>query len=222
MKISKLFIFLIVILTSCTPNENSKEFIEKAKGKYLFNADETFLVCFKENALFLKWRGQNIHPLKVSKNTFYVQAMNEKLIFLDHKIELAPKKEHKGKKFVFTKLKEGEKTPSEYLKEGNYDLALKGFEAIQAKDSLNPVIKERTINKLGYQLLKDDQIDKAIQYFIINTKLYPNSSNTFDRLGDAYLQKKDTVKAIKNYKKALVINPEKRNSKKKLKRIYKK
>ena len=50
---------------------------------------------------------------------------------------------------------EGEKTPKEYLADNNYELALKGYLTIQQKDSLNSVIKEKTLNSTGYIFLED-------------------------------------------------------------------
>jgi tetratricopeptide (TPR) repeat protein len=38
-------------------------------------------------------------------------------------------------------------------------------------------------------------------------------------MGDAYINEKDTVKAIEYYKKSLAINPENRNSLKNLKKL---
>lgn len=115
------------------------------------------------------------------------------------------------------KLKEGEKTPSEYLAENNYNQALRGYKEIQQRDSLNPLIRERNLNRTGYRFIRNNEIEKAINIFKINTELYPNSSNTFDSLGDAYLKNNDTLNAIDSYKKALSINPENRSSKRNLK-----
>jgi tetratricopeptide (TPR) repeat protein len=63
------------------------------------------------------------------------------------------------------------------------------------------------INQLGYQFLGANQYEKAIEYFLKNVKKDPKSANGFDSLGDAYKAKGDKVNAIKNYKKALSLNP---------------
>lgn len=215
---------LLFLITSCSTPKNSDDFIQKTSGRYLFNADEVIAVNFKEGKLLLSWRNQNLEPLKINDSTFYVKELNEKLIFKteESKIELASKREHKGKKYVFEKLNDGEKTPSEYLADNNFEAALKGYKAIKAKDSLNNVIKENTLNRLGYQYLRNKEYDVAINIFKINIELYPKSSNTYDSTGDAYLKKKDTLNAIDFYKKALAINPENRSSKRALKKLTKK
>ncbi|TYP98805.1 TolA-binding protein [Tenacibaculum adriaticum] len=224
MKTRLLFLLLASIFISCTSSKNSPEFINNATGRYFFNADEVIEVYFDQEKLFLKWRGKDLEPMKVNDSTFYVSEMNEKLVFntTKNKIELAQKREHKDNKYVFSKLKENEKTPSEYLADNDYEMALKGYLAIQEKDSLSPVIDENTINSTGYRHLRNDEFNKAINLFRINTVLYPKSSNTFDSLGDAFLRKKDTAEAIINYQKALEINPENKSSKKNLEKLTKK
>ncbi len=217
---SKYIVWLSLLISiGCNKPINDSEFMEKTKGRYYFNANEIIEVSFVEGYMNLKWRQKNIIPLKVNDSTFYVKDMNEKLIFYpsQEKIQLAEKTEHKGKSYVFDKLKDGEKTPSEYLSENNYDKALEGYLRIQKKDSLNPIINRRIINGQGYKYLRNNNIEMAIQLFRINIALYPNNSNTYDSLADAYLKNNDTLKAINYYKKALAINPENKHSKKKIK-----
>ena len=220
---AKLFFSLLcaIFLINCTSKKNDQDFINNASGRYFFNADEVIEVLFKDQELYLNWRNSDLKPLKVNDSVFYAKELNEKLIFntKESKIVLAEKREHEGEKFTFLKLKDGEKTPSEYLEENNYELALKGYKQIKERDSLNPVIRERNLNRTGYSYLRNDDIEKAIYIFKINTELYPRSSNTFDSLGDAYKKQKDTAKAIESYKKALSINPENRSSKRNLERL---
>lgn len=223
MKLRFLILASLLLFISCKPSTNSAEFIKKAEGRYLFNADETLEIYFKDAILFAKWRGNNaIEPLKVNDSTFYIKEMNEKLLFISQPkvhIKLAKKREHDGKKYTFEKLKFGKKTPSEYFKNNEFELAKKGYLEIQQKDSLSKVINQRVMNSLGYDYLRNKEYNKALEIFKINTVLYPKSSNVYDSTADAYLRIKDTIKAIEYYKKALVINTENRNSKRMLKKI---
>ena len=224
MKTKLLFISVLLLLASCTTSKNSDNFIKKASGRYFFNADEIIEVKFNEGKLLLTWRNQSLEPLKINDSTFYVRELNEKLIFNTSKsnIALAKKREHKEESYVFNKLKEGEKTPSEYLAMNNFEAALKGYKLIREKDSLNPVIRERNLNRLGYSYLSKNDFDKAINIFKINIELNPKSSNTYDSTADGYLKKKDTVKAVEYYKKSLAINPENRGSKRSLAKLTEK
>jgi|TARA_B110000238_G_scaffold201068_1_gene254443 tetratricopeptide (TPR) repeat protein len=219
-------LLLLVTLANCTSKKNSNDFIKETTGRYLFNVNEVLEVYFKEKVLYVKWRGnERISPLKINDSSFYMNELNEKIVFVSlpkTHIELAPKREHENIKYHFKKMAEDEKTPNEYLAVKEFNNALKAFTAIKKKDSLNPVIKERQLNRLGYAHMNQKEYDLAIQVFKINTELYPKSSNTFDSLADAFLKKEDTLNAIENLKKALAINPENQRSKKRLERINKK
>lgn len=74
------------------------------------------------------------------------------------------------------------------------------------KDALD-VATEVELNNYGYQFLNQQNYDKAIEVFIINTQKHPNSPNVWDSLGEGYALKGDKKNAITNFKKALSLNP---------------
>lgn len=81
---------------------------------------------------------------------------------------------------------------------------------------------EVELNLYGYQVMGNGQIDKAIEIFILNTKRFPKSANTWDSLGEGYVTKGDSKNAIINFKKSLTLNPPdatKQNSEKFLKQL---
>ena len=199
----------LILLSSCTSQKNSEEFITSAKGRYLFNANEVIEIYFKNQILHAKWRGNDdIELLKVNDSAFYMKELNEKMQFVskpEMHIELDPKREHKGVLYHFRQMKNDEKTPNEYFEAKEFDKALTAFKAIQKKDSLNPIIRERTINSLGYRYIRKNDFDSALAIFKINVELHPKSSNVFNSLGEAYFLKKDTISAIKSFKKSLSI-----------------
>jgi len=81
---------------------------------------------------------------------------------------------------------------------------------------------EVELNLYGYQLMNNGQQDKAIEVFILNTKRFPKSANTFDSLGEGYVNKGDSKNAIINFKKSLSMNPPdatRQNSEKFLKQL---
>ena len=82
----------------------------------------------------------------------------------------------------------GTKTPHEHLLNNDYDKALAGYWAIQQKDSLDKTIDELALNKLWYKMVRKHKLKQAIALFKINTRLYPESSNTFDSIGFGYWQ----------------------------------
>lgn len=221
-----LFLSLFAILiTACTSSTNSPEFISKTEGRYLFNSDESLEIYFENSEMKVKWRGQDMKPIKANDSSFYLKEMNEKLVFVSKPsmhIELAPKREHDGKKYSFSKLENGQKTPSEYFKDGEYDKALQAYLAVKKSDSLDRSVNQWVINNKGYEFMRKNRMEEAKAMFEINIALHPKSSNTYDSMGDFYRKEKDTANAILYYKKALAINPENRSSNRYLKRLTKK
>jgi CubicO group peptidase (beta-lactamase class C family) len=67
--------------------------------------------------------------------------------------------------------------------------------------------KDLILNNLGYHLLFDQELAKAIAVFELNTRLFPESANVWDSLGEAYLLQDDRKRALAYYEKALAIDP---------------
>jgi len=70
------------------------------------------------------------------------------------------------------------------------------------------ILTEFRINWVGYQLLDVGKIDEAIRILDLNTEFYPESANTRDSLGEAYMNKGDKEKATKFYRKSIELNPQ--------------
>ncbi len=218
-------LFLITIVTSCTSTKNSETFIKATSGRYLFNVNEVLEIYFENAEMHAKWRGNDdIELLKINDSAFYMKELNEKILFVSKPkmhIELAEKTEHKGIKYNFKKMEFDEKIASEYFIDKEFDKALVAFKKIQQEDSLDPAIREWSINRLGYDFIRKDDLNSALEIFKINAKLYPRSSSVFNSLGEAYYLKKDTINALLNFKKSLAINPENRSSKQFMKKVTK-
>ncbi len=231
MKLVNFYILLIalVIISWSKTDKNNLEFIKQTTGRYLYNSDEVVEVYFKENDLLMKWRGaNNIKPLKLKDNTFFVKEMNEKIQFLTNPtnnilyLSLIPKGDSKTITYNFKKLNSDEKVPSDYLKINQFDKALVGYLNIQEIDSLDGSINESNFNSLGYNKLRKDDFGAAINLFKINVALYPNSSNVYDSLADAFKKSGDTIQAITNYKKSLKLDSGNKRAKRNIDRLEKK
>lgn len=204
------FLLSIFLLISCGNSSNSEEFMSATEGRYLFNANETIQVSYVEGVMNIRWRDQDMIPVKLNDSSFYLKKMNEKLVFHskpEMRIVLAEKREHEGEKFVFVKLGSDEKTPKEYFDNKEYDKALNAYLAIQKKDSLDSAIQWYRINDAAHDLLRSDNKEEAFEMFKINIALYPDLPRSYRNYGYALIESKDTVGAIKNYRKALSINP---------------
>ena len=57
--------------------------------------------------------------------------------------------------------------------------------------------------------------------FELSTLLFPDSSNAFDSLGEAYYENGDTAMAMTNYKHSIALDPRNKNAKKMIKALKK-
>ena len=83
----------------------------------------------------------------------------------------------------------------------------------------NNAVAEERLNGVGYFLLGQKNIAAAIAVFKANVELYPQSSNVYDSLGEAYMANGEKELAIANYKKSLELNPQNKNAVEVLKKI---
>ncbi len=67
---------------------------------------------------------------------------------------------------------------------------------------------ETELTMYGYSFLWENNLIEAIAIFELIISEFPNSANAYDSLGEAFLQAKDSVKALQNYEKSLLMNPD--------------
>jgi len=91
------------------------------------------------------------------------------------------------------------------------EIAVRKFNKLKS-DTLSYYFTEDKNNDTGYELLNNKYLKEALALFKINTKLFPNSSNSFDSYAEALALAGDKKSAITNYKKALKIEPQKKSS----------
>lgn len=73
-------------------------------------------------------------------------------------------------------------------------------------------IAEGDINMLGYAFIQDEKLDDAANIFQLNIELFPESANTYDSMGEAYMLMGEKEKAIEFYLKSLELNPGNQNA----------
>lgn len=76
---------------------------------------------------------------------------------------------------------------------------------------------EAEINRLGYGFLADGQLQEAVDVFLVNIGLFPESWNAYDSLAEAYATLGNTERAVHYYEMSLRLNPENEPGAKKLK-----
>ncbi len=79
--------------------------------------------------------------------------------------------------------------------------------------------QEGELNGLGYNLLAQKMIKEAIRMFQLNVEAFPDSSNVYDSLGEAYMLNGDKALAIENYERSLKLNSNNSNAVEKLKQL---
>jgi CubicO group peptidase (beta-lactamase class C family) len=82
------------------------------------------------------------------------------------------------------------------------------------------LLNEQQMNRFGYELLYPLRRPKdAIDVFKLNVEDYPQSSNTYDSLGEAYMVDGNKDLAIKNYERSIELNPKNTDGIERLKKL---
>lgn len=117
------------------------------------------------------------------------------------------------------RMPEGSKLPLELISEGRIDegvaAVLSQREALLARSRAS----EATINRLGYDWLREGRYADAIKVFKLNVELFPESFNVYDSLGEAHYLNGDVDAAIVNYQRSLELNPNNANATAMLERL---
>jgi CubicO group peptidase (beta-lactamase class C family) len=78
---------------------------------------------------------------------------------------------------------------------------------------------EASLNQLGYSLLYSGHEKDSITVFQRNVQEFPQSSNVYDSLGEAYAKVGEKDLAITNYEKSLQLDPKNQNAAQRLKKL---
>jgi tetratricopeptide (TPR) repeat protein len=103
-------------------------------------------------------------------------------------------------------------TLSATIASSGIDAAAKQYHDLKAAEPSTYNFDEGELNSLGYQLIGTKKFKEAISILQLNVEAYPQSSNVYDSLGEAYMD--DGVKplAIANCQKSLELNPKNRGA----------
>lgn len=119
---------------------------------------------------------------------------------------------------------ESYRSPSRTLLKGilakGAESALREYRKWRTGPAPGEVIGERNMNSLGYSLLYSfNRVKDAIEVFRLNVDDYPQSSNVYDSLAEAYAVDGNKELAIKNYQKSIELDPGNSNGVARLKKL---
>lgn len=80
----------------------------------------------------------------------------------------------------------------------------------------HPLLVERGLNTVAYEVLGTGDPEAAIPLFELNAELHPDSWNVWDSLAEARMEAGERDRAIELYRKSLELNPDNANAQEKL------
>jgi uncharacterized membrane protein len=110
-------------------------------------------------------------------------------------------------------------TLSATITSSGIDAAAKQYHDLKAAAPVPYNFDEDELNALGYELIRANKLKEAIRILQLNVETYPQSSNVYDSLGEAYMNDGNKPQAIANYQKSLELNPKNRGAVAMLKKL---
>jgi tetratricopeptide (TPR) repeat protein len=111
-------------------------------------------------------------------------------------------------------------TLSATIASSGIDQAAKQYHDLKTAEPATYNFDEDQLNSLGYQLIGAKKFKEAARIFQLNVEAYPQSANTYDSLGEAYMDDGNKALAISNYQKSLQLNPKNRNAVEMLQKLH--
>jgi CubicO group peptidase (beta-lactamase class C family) len=105
------------------------------------------------------------------------------------------------------------------LEKNGYDKAIHVAESLQRKEEVK--LTESEVNDFGYWLVGQDKIQQALHVFLLNTDIFPESSNTFDSVAETYWRLNNIEQAISGYEKVLKLKPSNHHAQSQLSKLKK-
>ncbi|HEX6625389.1 MAG TPA: tetratricopeptide repeat protein, partial [Pyrinomonadaceae bacterium] len=202
------------------------EKLESYAGRYLINPDRVFKVTREGARLFAETtQSPRFELLPITETTFIRTDANVRYTF-------APAAE--GKPATFSLRQPDGSTPEaprmaadavipyELLTGGKSAEAVEAYRKLKKEQPNNQAVSEQRLNQLGYELLRAGKKAESVAVFALNAELYPQSSNVYDSLGEAYMESGDKELAVKNYRRSLELDPKNTNAVEMLKKLEQK
>lgn len=186
-------------------------------GRYRLGSDNMVTIALRNGKLFREpLREPPAELVHIGDGTFISRTDERSRRFLkssDGAMTLQVSDTRTGEVLsTLTRMKDDEHIPFEFVQRGEREAALKAYLDLKAADPNNEVVNEEALNNFGYQLLSAHLTKQAQDLFYINMNLYPKSANVYDSYAEACLKLGDKSEALRNYKRALAMNPQNANA----------
>jgi tetratricopeptide (TPR) repeat protein len=92
------------------------------------------------------------------------------------------------------------------LEAKGYDKAMDVAQSLQETRDIQ--FAEADINRWGYSLIAQEKLQPALNVFLLNTHIFPDSANTYDSLAETHWRLGKIDEAIIGYEKVLKMQPD--------------
>ena len=196
--------------------------LDEYAGRFQINPDRILTIAREEGKLIARPTADNsFELLPVAENTFIRRDQNIRYTFVRGASGVSDLQFAFGGGGGGTVPKVSAETlvPFEHLNAGNIEKAMEGYRQIKKEKPDNAAVSQGRLNGLGYGFLRAKKLPEALAYFKLNVEFYPNESNVYDSLGEAYMAQGEKELAIANYKKSLELDPKNKNAVEMLKKL---
>lgn len=184
-------------------------------GRFLVNPDRVLAIVKEEGKLYAQpTQSPKLDLFAISETEFLRTDANVRYTFVrsgDGRVDLI-RIRFDGGAAEAPRLAKDVVIPYELLMAGKVAEAVEAYRKIKQEKPGNVAIAEARINDLGYSLLREKKLAGALAVLKLNVELYPQSSNVYDSLGEAYMESGDKELARVNYKKSLELDPGNKNA----------
>jgi hypothetical protein len=97
--------------------------------------------------------------------------------------------------------------------------AIEYYHAVKKADPAVVLFTEKQINDMGYEYLRKGRVDDSILLFAFNAETFPESTNVYDSMGEAYFIKGDYALAARSYGSALRLDSLNGNAREYIKKL---
>jgi tetratricopeptide (TPR) repeat protein len=164
----------------------------------------------------INWEGTGVEPdVKVEADSALAVARRKAML----KVKEYKEKKIKNAKALISNIHLSEDEVESLINAGKSDEATEKLFKVLDSGKKQGILNEMSINRLGYEFLRQEKNNSALIVFKYNVKAHPDASNAYDSLGEAYMKLGMKDKAIQNYEKSLKLNPNNNNATKMLEKL---